>query len=155
MWSIDPPVPQDIIEDQVHSWTRQLDKESKALGGNNSYPPAIVNIFFFYFCSILKMKRSFLEHLRNIWYGRTESKINFTEVLGISELQDVFIGFVWFEDRFSLKWEVYVCLCVCVRSKTEPGVKLRDYFVWKRKLTKLIWHYRNAVRLNENVHVEV
>lgn len=48
-----------------------------------------------------------------------------------------------------------MCLCVCVRSKTEPGVKLRDYFVWKRKLTKLIWHYRNAVRLNENVHVEV
>lgn len=48
-----------------------------------------------------------------------------------------------------------MCLCVCVRSKTEPGVKLRDYFVWKRKLTKLIWHYRNAVRLNENVQVEV
>ena len=130
MWSIDPPPHrQDIIGDQVHSWTKQLDKESKALGGNNSYPPAIVNIFFFYFCSILKMKRSFLEHLRNIFdIGRTENKINFTEVLRISELQDVLIGFVWFEGRFSLKWEVYVCFCVCIRSKTEPGVKLRDYF---------------------------
>lgn len=114
-----PPAPQDIIEDQVHSRTKQLDKESKALGGNNSYPPAIVNIFFFYFCNILKMKRSFLEHLRNIFdMGELKARkisLRLSEFLNCT---------MYLLALFGLKIDLLLnekCMCVCVCAL---GVKL-------------------------------